>query len=71
MQVGVEQSRLVLPLVVHSPAMRRALWHHCGPGRAGTGAAGGGTRGGGAGTGGRTGTRTGTRTGGRGRTGGA
>ena len=51
MQVGVEQNRLVLPLVVHSPAVRRALWHHCGPGR------GGGTgRGAGGGTGGRGGT---------------
>ena len=58
MQVGVEQNRLVLPLVVHSPAIRRALWHHCG-----RGAAGGAT--------GTTGTRTGGTTGGRtaGRTG--
>ena len=56
MQVGVEQNRLVLPLVVHSPAFRRVLWHHCGPGR-GAGA--------GAGTGAGTGTgRGGRRTGG-------
>ena len=49
MQVGVEQNRLVLPLVVHSPAVRRALWHHCGPGR---GAGGTGVRGAGRTTGG-------------------
>ena len=54
MQVGVEQNRLVLPLVVHSPVSRRVLWHHCGPGR-GAGAGAGTGRGG---------------TGGRGRTGG-
>ena len=51
MQVGVEQNRLVLPLVVHSPAVRRALWHHCGPGRGAAGAIG--TRTGGRGAGGR------------------
>jgi hypothetical protein len=72
MQVGVEQNRLVLPLVVHSPAVRRALWHHCGPGRGAGGTTG--TRTGVRGAG-RTGVRgaggtTGTRTGGRGGTGG-
>ena len=63
MQVGVEQNRLVLPLVVHSPAFRRVLWHHCGPGRGGRGAGTG--AGAGAGTGAGTGTgRGGRRTGG-------